>query len=674
MTRRTVPSLLLCLLPAVFIALIARPSLAAEEGKDKEPPVVTIDSPAGGGTVFGAEFVITGSVTDNVAVRSATLKVNSSRPITVPLDDAGRFAVPVALRFGKNRIKLKAKDTSGKTTKVKLRFHCEEAPAGITITTPGDGDVIHAGHVDVRGFFGGPVKSMRFMPGMRTVPGGFSIEALPLIEGEARDITLTGFDGEGTAYTSTIHVSSTSAVEPLTLTADSAGGEVPLTVTFSLVNNTLESITSYEIDFTGSGEYATIPGGIGGLTHTYEQEGLAVPTVRVHTAGGRVFSGHTVISPYGRARYLASTFSNDPVDLEVDEQGRLYILERFSCRVVVTDADFSAIATFGSCGQGPGKFLEPAGIGLDHDGNVYVADAGTDTVQVFSPAFEHTATWGRSGSGRGEISGVRGIDVEYDGSVLLADKGSGRVDEFRADGTFTGDAGQGELLQPRDVVWTGGGDFAVSDSESGQVLLMSTGRTISRAWKGELPELGVPAGLAYDRHNGWLLIADEEKNRVTFVMEEKRAGIFVRHIDALEGDSRGLSHPTAAATAKSPVENIYFIADAGNRRIVKVRLPDDEGSSPADTWTNIREALSAGDIEGALAHFSPRTRERYRKLFTNAGTQLPVIVQDMSEIHPLSVTQQQAVYGVLRYDDGKPFLFEVVFVRDGPGDWKILQW
>jgi sugar lactone lactonase YvrE len=677
MTSRKVLSPLLCLLPAIFLALFAGPSLAAKEGKDKEPPVVTIDSPADGETVFGTEFVVTGSVTGNVAVMSATLKVNSSGPITVLLDDSDRFAVPVTLRFGENEIKLKAKDTSGKTTEVKLWFRCEEAsaaPAGITITSPSDGDVIHAGHVDVQGTFGGPVKKMRFMPGMRIVPGGFSIEALPLVEGEARDVTVTGLDDEGTAYTSTIRLSSTSAVEPLTLTADPAGGEIPLTVTFGLVNNTPETVTSWEIDFTGSGEYVSVPGGIDGLTHTYGQEGIVAPTVRVRTAEGHAFSGYTVVSPYGTARYLASTFSNDPVDLEVDEEGRLYILERFSCRVVVTDADFGAIATFGSCGTGPGKFLGPTGLSLDHDGNIYVSDARTDTVQVFSPAFEHTATWGISGSGPGEISGVRGIDVQYDGAVLLADTGNGRVDEFRADGAFTGDAGQGELVQPRDVVWIGGGDFAVSDSGSGRVLLMSTGSTVSRPWKGELPEFGVPAGLAHDRHNGWLLITDEEKNRVTFIKEENQAGILVRHIDALAGDLRGLSRPTAVARAKSPVENIYFIADSGNRRIVKVKLPDNEGSAPADTWAGIRGALSVGDIEGALVHFSPRTRERYRGLFTNAGAQLPAIVQDMGDIHPLSVTQQQAVYGVLRYDDGKPFLFEVVFVRDGAGDWKILQW
>jgi len=108
--------------------------------------------------------------------------------------------------------------------------------------------------------------------------------------------------------------------------------------------------------------------------------------------------------------------------------------------------------------------------------------------------------------------------------------------------------------------------------------------------------------------------------------------------------------------------------------VVKVKLPGDGGSTPGDVWTGVRDALAAGDVDGAVSHFLPRTQETYRDLFTAAGTQLPVIVQDMGDIYPLSAGPNRAVYGALRYDNDKPFLFEVVFVRDEAGAWKILQW
>jgi hypothetical protein len=67
-------------------------------------------------------------------------------------------------------------------------------------------------------------------------------------------------------------------------------------------------------------------------------------------------------------------------------------------------------------------------------------------------------------------------------------------------------------------------------------------------------------------------------------------------------------------------------------------------------------------------------RETYGEVLTAAGDQLPAIAADMGDLLPLSVEGGQAVYGVLRYDEGKPYLFNVVFVRDFSGDWKILNW
>jgi hypothetical protein len=79
-------------------------------------------------------------------------------------------------------------------------------------------------------------------------------------------------------------------------------------------------------------------------------------------------------------------------------------------------------------------------------------------------------------------------------------------------------------------------------------------------------------------------------------------------------------------------------------------------------------------VEGAVRHFAPLAQETYRETFAAAGGQLPAIVADMGDLLPLSVEGSQAVYGVLRYDDGKPYLFNVVFVRDYSGEWKILNW
>jgi hypothetical protein len=132
----------------------------------------------------------------------------------------------------------------------------------------------------------------------------------------------------------------------------------------------------------------------------------------------------------------------------------------------------------------------------------------------------------------------------------------------------------------------------------------------------------------------------------------------------------------AVARGSSKMEEIYFIADNGNNRIVKVLLPLSEGESdgPLTVWGEIRTALAAGDVEGAVQHFSPVMQGVYREMFAAVGDQLPAIVADMGELLPLSLGKTQSVYGVLRYDEGDPYLFNVVFVRDSSGGWKILNW
>ena len=108
---------------------------------------------------------------------------------------------------------------------------------------------------------------------------------------------------------------------------------------------------------------------------------------------------------------------------------------------------------------------------------------------------------------------------------------------------------------------------------------------------------------------------------------------------------------------------------------MKVRLPaDEEQDSPLQVWEELKTLLSAGDIEGALQHFSSTTREAYREVLAGTGDQMDVVVQDMGELLPLAVMGPRAVYGVLRYDDDKPYLFEVTFVKEGPQEWKILNW
>jgi hypothetical protein len=682
MIKKTVPSRLCSLVLFVALSLVtADSSPAAKGGKgggsDRKPPVIEILNPADGQEVSDPSLVVAAIITDNVGVVSTQLSVNSSQPIALSLDGDGNFNAGVTLQLGNNTLTVTAEDAAGNRADASRQVVYRVSSDLITILSPADGDVIHAGSIDIVGTFDPSVETIYYEMQPAVLGGDkFRVVGADLREG-ATTLTVKGLDVDGNMHETSVAVEVTSTVAPIVVTIDPPGGPVPLDVTFSIENNTSETITSYEVDFENSGNFIPAPGGIDGLMHTYERAGLFPPPVRVATAEGHQFTAYGIVSAHGPAQHIASFPAVDPVDIASDREGKIFVLERSAARVRVLDEEGVELASFGSAGSGPGEFSEPSGIDVDSEGNIYVADTGNDRVQIFSPVGEYVRSVGRSGNKIGEISRPEGVAIEYNGLIAVADTANSHVDWFRNHGYFENAIGSGTLVDPGDLLWTGGGDLTVSDRATGKILVFSKSGS-ARPWVQEPPLFGSPAGMELVRGGTpWgdcLLVADEANDRITMMITERSHAIFLRHIDELTGDATGLSRPMAVAKGSSQVEDIYFVADNGNNRIVKVLLPVDESDGPPTVWGDVRTALAAGDVAGAALHFSPTTREIYREMLTAAGDQLPAIVADMGDLLPLSMEGSQAVYGVLRYDDGKPYLFNIVFERDSSGDWKILNW
>jgi len=271
------------------------------------------------------------------------------------------------------------------------------------------------------------------------------------------------------------------------------------------------------------------------------------------------------------------------------------------------------------------------------------------------------------------VSRPHGIAVRYDGEVILADTGNGRVGRFQGDGSFENTVGAYDLAEPRGVVWAGGDEVAVSDREGGTVRIFSAEGS-AEPWEGEPPAFVAPSGLTYDAANRTYVVADEGRNSVVFFMDNRGSPVFIRSVENVVGDAAGLSRPVDVVKSNSPVDDIYYVADNGNGRIVKIILPEEDEEGPKEVWEDLRTALMGEDMEDALQFFSPRTRDVYRELLMSIGGNVDVLISDMGDLLPLRITRDRAVYGMLRYDNGKPYLFDVVFARDGRGDWKIVNW
>jgi len=59
-------------------------------------------------------------------------------------------------------------------------------------------------------------------------------------------------------------------------------------------------------------------------------------------------------------------------DIEVDEEGNIYVLDSRECRIQIYDKDGKYLKTIGRKGEGPGEFHQASSMYLDPEGNLYV--------------------------------------------------------------------------------------------------------------------------------------------------------------------------------------------------------------------------------------------------------------------------------------------------------------
>lgn len=94
-------------------------------------------------------------------------------------------------------------------------------------------------------------------------------------------------------------------------------------------------------------------------------------------------------------------------------------------------------------------------------------------------------------------------------------------------------------------------------------------------------------------------------------------------------------------------------------------------------WNQMRMALQNGNVEAAMTYFNGHYQDSYRQLFNSLGGQLPAVASEMGEMiggefsevdAKFIITRKEMYEGVLT-----DFAYDVIFVRDENGAWKILR-
>jgi len=249
---------------------------------------------------------------------------------------------------------------------------------------------------------------------------------------------------------------------------------------------------------------------------------------------------------------------DEPSDVAVSKEGRIYVVDGVNNRIKIFDPDGTPVSSFGTEGSGSGRFRFPLGIDVDDSGNIYIADSGNHRVQIFdrqanflskidlpakgtTPADptdvavdtardrlyvvdndNHRVFFYKLSTLKLEKSvgepGEQDLMFRYPflmaldrgGDLYVVDVINTRVQAINPDGLFITDIGgwgveKGEFFRPKGVAVDGGGRVFVSDSYMGVIQVFDTWGefqgVLGDRQKETIQRFRTPVGLFVDDRN-----------------------------------------------------------------------------------------------------------------------------------------------------------------------------
>ncbi len=198
--------------------------------------------------------------------------------------------------------------------------------------------------------------------------------------------------------------------------------------------------------------------------------------------------------------------------VDVDSQGRIYLLHRGKHPIVCLDPSGRFIRSWGDdC------IVTPHGLRIDRNDHVWVTDIGNHQVFQFSSNGERKVTFGKAGTaGNGIDEFNQPTDVAFGarGEIYVADGyGNSRIVKFTPQGGFLGSWGKagkgaGQFDTPHAIVVDRQERVIVGDRENDRLQVFNANGELLAIWTGF-----APFGLARDREDN-LFIADGRANKI----------------------------------------------------------------------------------------------------------------------------------------------------------------
>ena len=173
-----------------------------------------------------------------------------------------------------------------------------------------------------------------------------------------------------------------------------------------------------------------------GVTYINDDNILVVDELNHRIQQFNVQTGNPVKS-FGKKGTRDGEFHN-PLSVCVDEEGRVIVADCNNNRIQVLSQDGEPLFQFGN--SGPEILSKPRSC-IYHGSKFIVSDWGDDCLKVFDNTGKFLYKIGEPGKGDGQLLGPQGLCLQKCGNhhnLLVCNRADGRVDQFTAEGCFTG--------------------------------------------------------------------------------------------------------------------------------------------------------------------------------------------------------------------------------------------
>ena len=571
----------------------------------------------------------------------------------------------------------------------------------ISITSPANNVSFNSSRVNVSGNFAAGALKLIIINGVPAFIHGTNFNALNVpLDAGTNTLTATVENLAGVTNTVSINLITTtnsdgSLNNPVQLQATPVAGFSPLSVSFQFQTNLPGTIQQVAYDLNGDDLADFITNNLAPITYTYTTNGEYFPVVTIQTTGGRFSSvggwnGFTLDATNQPVRInvqappTITSFASvpDPVDIKWVAPSNLYVLSRSTATLTEFNAGGNVIRYVNNLG------LNPSGFDVDNSGNVYVAVTGSNQVWKLNPTdisftpdagFGYQGVIGISGTNGGEFNAPYDVAVSPDGgTIAISDSGNHRIqrvdtsgnliDTFGSQGTATG-----QFDTPKGLTYDSVGTLYVVDSGNNQIV-MAQGNIVmgtSGTSGTDLGQFSGPVSLCVAKRG--VYVADTGNNRIQ-KFDLPSSGLFsITPTSMRFAVSTNLSQPYAAAAVNNFTNDLFYVADTANNRVILCTAPSQDADTLQTVWNSMTARVAAADIPGAAFYFSSLSADKYRQAFLGLGTAAATsVISQIGTLIPATIESDASQYYFEKTIDSQTITFPVEFVKE-KGVWKILE-